>query len=267
MAGNQKTNQISEHMILRQLAKRHAEDVFYTHVKNGPTQLVPAGELRVMDAVAMKRSWTHPEIIGYEVKTTRSDFMRDDKWRDYLRYCHRFSFVCPTGIIKLEELPEEIGLIYYNPEKDTITTRRKAQFREIEWPQDMLWYIIICRADKETGHPFFSSERELCQAWVDDRIDRQLLGYRVRGKIRDVTEENYRLKVENEDLKQQLQQHERIKEMLEKAGYRTYRHVLEDTVRELIEKDLPSMMRPVVEAIFEEADRLRKMLGRDKSGL
>lgn len=52
------------------------------------------------------------EVRGYEIKTSRSDFLGDKKWKEYLEYCGKFYFVCPAGMIKPEELDKEIGLIY-----------------------------------------------------------------------------------------------------------------------------------------------------------
>jgi hypothetical protein len=55
------------------------------------------------------------KYVGFEVKVNRSDFLQDDKWEHYLQMCTHFYFVCPKGLIAKEELPDEIGLIYYNP--------------------------------------------------------------------------------------------------------------------------------------------------------
>jgi hypothetical protein len=51
--------------------------------------------------------------MGYEIKMTRQDFLQDKKWPEYLKYCTRFYFAAPKGIIKLEELPPKIGLIEF----------------------------------------------------------------------------------------------------------------------------------------------------------
>ncbi len=52
------------------------------------------------------------QTSGYEVKISRSDFVADDKWQEYLPFCNKFYFVCPPDLIKLSELPPETGLIY-----------------------------------------------------------------------------------------------------------------------------------------------------------
>lgn len=180
---------VKEHEVLSALAKRHAQkDAFFTHVKNGRTQMADKGELAIMDAVAIAKSWAHPIIRGYEVKVERSDFLRDTKWHKYFDMCHEFSFVCPTGIIQPEEVPEQAGLIYYNPDKQSLTTKKKSVYRGISMPVDMLWYIAISQLDSDR-HPFFSSNREYFEAWVEDKTERQALGgRRVSDKLRRISE-------------------------------------------------------------------------------
>lgn len=68
-----------------------------------------------VDVAAVKpRTYARKDIRAYEVKATRSDLLRDlaaDKFRKYLEMFHRVYFAVPTGIVKLEELPKDVGLI------------------------------------------------------------------------------------------------------------------------------------------------------------
>lgn len=127
-------------LILQALYNKHVSkqrpDAFFTQVKNGPTQMTAPGELLILDAVAFSRSWTRPLITGYEVKTSKNDFVRDEKWPGYLKYCHQFYFVSPPKVIEPEDLPSEVGLIHYNPEKKTLKTKQKAITRPIEISAD-----------------------------------------------------------------------------------------------------------------------------------
>lgn len=178
-------------MILRQLRKRHVgkanlDDVFLTEVKNGRSW--DNRNLLILDALGIRKSWTKPCFTGYEVKVDRGDFMRDQKWSGYLQYCHEFYFACPAGLIKPEELPSEVGLIYYNPEKDCISTKRKALHRPIELSTEMLMYIIMAKFDSDR-HPFFSNRREMLQAIIEDKKDRKTLGSYVARKTADYIEE------------------------------------------------------------------------------
>lgn len=166
------------------LGKKHADDFFMTEVKDGPTQY---GSHFRLDALAFKKSWANPAIIGYEVKVSRSDFQRDDKWPAYLAMCNQFSFVCPKGLIDPDELPPEVGLIYYNPEKDTLYTRRKAMHRLIDEPVDMYKYIMMSKMDNDR-HPFFSDKREYFEELVRDKNARQRLGKYVSQVISEELE-------------------------------------------------------------------------------
>ena len=111
--------------IKRALAEKHWRDFFLTEVKSGPTQLAVPGDLKILDGLAIRKSWTAPCFTGYEVKISRSDFLRDAKFYTYEELCNCLYIVCPKGMIERTELPESVGLMYYDPEKKTITTRKK----------------------------------------------------------------------------------------------------------------------------------------------
>lgn len=70
----------------------------------------PQGLLK-FDGLAITKSYTKPNIIGYEIKVSRNDFLQDNKWHLYLQYCNEFYFVVPKGLVKKEELPDHVGLI------------------------------------------------------------------------------------------------------------------------------------------------------------
>lgn len=165
-------------MIKAALAKRHKNDSFFTEVRTGP--VFGPQSLLILDAVVIKKSWSTFWIAGYEVKSSRSDFLGDEKWRGYLPYCHEFLFVCPRGVIEPNELPKEIGLIYYNPEKDSLWTSRRGKYKEIDPPVDMFRYLLM-RWDK-AEHPFYNSKAEYFRDYVADKADKRLLGYKVSKK-------------------------------------------------------------------------------------
>lgn len=190
-------------MILRQIEKRHTgraniDDAFFTEVKNGRTQ--GNRELLKLDALAIRKSWVKPCFTGYEIKVSRGDFMRDDKWSGYLKCCHEFYFVCPAGLIQPEELPVEVGLIYYNSDKNSISTKRKAVHRIIEIPSDILMYLLMYRTGSDR-HPFFNDKREYFEALVRDKADKKSLGYRVSGKTKEILDG---LEIEIRDLKRKI---------------------------------------------------------------
>jgi hypothetical protein len=169
-------------MIKRALAQKHFRDAFFTEVNTG-SAYGDRGTIGRFDAIAIEKSYVHSCISGYEIKVARSDFRGDTKWDRYLPLCNRFSFACPAGLIQPEELPAEVGLVYYNPDTQALHTKRKAAFRPIDPPVPVLMSIIVNRVDNDKRHPFFSNAREACEAYAGDKDDRRELGLRVRTKL------------------------------------------------------------------------------------
>ena len=159
------TAKVTSTDIKRALAEKHWRDFFLTEVKSGPTQLSVPGGLKILDSLAIRKSWTAPCFTGYEVKISRSDFLRDAKFYTYEELCNCLYIVCPKGMIERTELPESVGLMYYDPEKKTITTRKKAIFRKIEYSPELLLYIIFSRLDSDR-YPFFSTKQEYFKEYL-----------------------------------------------------------------------------------------------------
>jgi len=194
--------QVSAFDVKKALANKHQKDFFLTEVKSGSAW--NGTDNRILDAVAMKKSYAKPLITGYEVKVTRSDFLQDNKFYTYLPLCHELYIVTPSKLVQREELPVEIGLIWYDPETKTLKTKKKPPPRNIEISVDMLQYIIYSRLDSDRI-PFHSSKAEHLKAWIAGQEDNIALGIAVRNKM---TAELSRLESE-------LQTVERIKQRME----------------------------------------------------
>lgn len=169
--------------IKKALGDKYRSDqwLFLTEVKTGSTWFAAEGELKRIDAVAIKKSWSNPCIIAFEAKASRSDFMNDTKWPRYLPYCHRFYWACPSGLIKPSEVSDEAGLVWIS-EGGGIQTKKKALFRNVEIPASMFYHLLISKT-KNGRHPFFSDEREYIQAYCLDKADRERLGALFKGKL------------------------------------------------------------------------------------
>lgn len=213
--------------------------------------------------MAIKKSWRHPCFTAYEVKVDRNDFLRDEKWPLYRQYCHRLFFACPAGLIAPEELPEDIGLIYYDPEKDSLYTKRQALFRDIEIPWEMLYYIIMCREDSDR-HPFFSTQREFLEAWVRDKEERIRLAYEVNGKlwktIDELKEKMRRLEREVESSKNELELFKRVKAILERHGINTYVWCIEEELEAALGSSMSPQLLRSLRAVEREMQRVRKII-------
>jgi hypothetical protein len=164
------------------LAQKHHKDVFVPECStNGQT----AGHYQRMDAWAMVKSWARPMATAYEIKVTRSDFIQDDKWPGYLAYCNAFYFVCPHGLIQLEELPENVGLMYVSKTGTRLYTKRKAPRRDVDIPERLWRYLLFSRTrvvDYALDHE--SYRKQFWKKWVKGKaIDRDF-GHHVSKSIR-----------------------------------------------------------------------------------
>lgn len=172
--------------IVRLLARRHREDLFFTEVKDGPTW--GASSHFRLDALTVRKSWSPVTLIGYEVKVARGDWMADHKWQAYTRYCHRFSLVCPRGVVREEEVPAGIGLIHVTAGGAGLLTARKAVHREVEVPCYLLLYLLMNRVVvARPGAARSRAERVAdWSAWLQAERDAWDVGMRVRQKTRDL---------------------------------------------------------------------------------
>lgn len=209
--------------IKRALAEKHYRDFFMTECKSGSTFFTRAGDMKILDALAIRKSWASPCFTGYEVKVSRSDFLRDVKFYTYEEIVNCLYIVCPKGMIERTELPESVGLMYYDPEKRTITTRKKAIYRKIEYSPDLLLYVIYSRLDSDRI-PFYSSRQEYFRAYVEGKKDNRELAKQVRTKL---VQDNARLEGELaavQTFRKDRAEFEAIKQVLQKHGIYGWRH-------------------------------------------
>lgn len=168
-------------------------DFFMSEVKSGESQTV--NHFSKMDAVMIAKSWSHPCVEVFEIKSCRSDFMTDTKWPTYLNYCNRFNFVCPEGVIKKDELPSDVGLAYFKDGK--IRTVRKPLYRNTDIPVNFFKYIIFNRLQNDR-YPFHSDNRDFWNDWAKDRTQKLKAGRynstQIVRRLEELQEENERLK-------------------------------------------------------------------------
>ncbi len=196
------------------LAVRHKNDIFVSECKDGPTHT--ANHLR-MDAWAMKRSWTNRISYGYEIKINRQDFLRDEKWHNYLGYCNEFYFVCPSKLISPDEIPAEVGLLYTASTGTRLYTKKKAARRNITIPEKLYLYILICRA-KINGADIDTDldvTKKYFQSYVKDKDENRELGYMVSAKIRQKVSATMQ---ENAELKHRIEIFDDLTKRLDEIG-------------------------------------------------
>lgn len=226
--------------VCRALAHRHESDVFVDQCKTGATQRSRPGELQVMDAWAMAKSWAHPCVTCYEIKVTRSDFLGDKKWRGYLPYCNQMFFATPWKLVTPEELPgEECGLIWVTETGGRCVVKRPAKYREVEIPEDVWRYILMWRA-RITGDSQYSKvdKVQMIKDLLAKDAELKELGYmfarHVAKKAEKVEWENDRLKAENKLLAG-------VRDLLAELGFTDVHQLREWRMREQVVEALASM--------------------------
>lgn len=168
----------TEAEILKALRAWHkiSGSLFFQHVKTGAS--FSRDQLRILDGLHVKIAWTKPIFEGYEVKISRSDFLRDTKYTESLPYCTHFSFVVPDKMVRKDELPDHIGLIYYK-EDGSLRRVRKAQALPLQDPEklnSMLRYLVYYRTPNKAEHIQAATEqaRHNRRRWqqAEDNADR-----------------------------------------------------------------------------------------------
>lgn len=251
-------SKVTSYQIKEALARKHEDrEFFITECKNGPTGVAP-GRLLLFDGLAIYKSWTNPKIVGYEIKVSRSDFLSDTKYTQYMPYCHELYFVTPKGMVQRQEVDESLGLMWYNPETQVITTKRKAIYRKIEINANMLLYIIMNRLDSDR-HPFHSSKTEYWKDWLENKISNRELGHHVESKL---LEQNNELKEEIQryrHFKERLNEYQEIIKVLENHGIQRWRNVPEALDAALTHSYPPELdtVSNKLHGVIEEIDKLK----------
>jgi hypothetical protein len=215
---------MTERDITRLLAQRHHEDVFVPGCKNGESY---AKGLMIMDAWAMRKSWAHPCVYGYEIKVSRSDFMRDEKWLGYLLYCNAFSFVCPSGLIQVEELPRDVGLLWVSTTGRSLVTKRRAAHRRVDIPEDVFRYILMCRArilaPNEISRDTCEDNLNYWREWLAKDREKQEIGYMVSRRLQEIVRERIEVaEKENARLRDGLESLQWVREVCEEFRIDAY---------------------------------------------
>jgi|GEM_PF-2676143 len=188
------------------LARHHTKDVFVDECKNGPTW--SSTGLALLDAWALLRTWSPLTAIGYEVKVSRADFEKDQKWPQYLPLCHAFYFVSPPSIIKSVDLPKGIGLKYIT-KSGTIHTKLRAERHEPDAEKFtlLLCYVVMCRTQivKDTMKAPTPDRLTLIRTWVEDADRRKELAPVVSKHLQERFAEMQKEVLEARNMKSQAQ--------------------------------------------------------------
>ena len=188
---------------------------FITECKTCSTYFPDPQGLLKFDGIAVTKSYTKPNIIGYEIKVSRNDFKQDNKWHLYLQYCNEFYFVVPVGMVKKEELPDNVGLIYYNPDTKTLRTVKKALYRLIDKPVGIYEYIIFSRLS-EDRIPFYEERAEYAKDFLEDKVNKKYVGDRLGTKLAKELQEAYKRLDSLQHTERSLEAWTKVKKVLDR---------------------------------------------------
>lgn len=246
--------------IKQALANKHYKDFFLTEVKSGSTWFTSVGDMKILDGLAIRKSWSSPCFTGYEIKVSRSDFLRDAKFYTYEELCNCLYVVCPKGMIDRTELPESVGLMYYDREKKTITTKKKAIYRKIEYTPDLLLYIIYSRLDSDR-YPFFSEKQEYFKAYLEGKAENRSIGRHMKSKL---LEENIRLERELESVRgfqEKYEEHKAIMEVLRKHNVWGWGKTYAENLDKALSRTVPDDVTEIRRSLEIVVNRLKRMEG------
>ena len=98
------------------------------------------------DVITIKPSYNRFNLDIYEVKVSRADILQDikkGKYKRYLPHCHRLYFAAISGIIKKEEIPEDVGLIVRG--ENGWKTIKSAKKRDVIFDNQTLLALLFYR--------------------------------------------------------------------------------------------------------------------------
>jgi len=213
------------------ISKKSEKFVCISECKTGKSW---GNSYRIIDLWTMAKSWSNPLTVAYEIKINRHDFLKDNKWRDYLDYCNEFYFVAPKDIISPLEIPAEAGLITVSKNCRMYYTKKKAPTRTVSIPDDIYRYILMWRTTiQDERHTF--NKKEFWQNWLEKRQTDKSLGREVSKKIRELYVENIeRVEEENKELRRENETLQEIKAILKKIDFNPNTWNMEKKLREKI---------------------------------
>lgn len=176
------------------LLAKHADAVCVEECKDGRSW---GSSLLRLDLWVLLKTWSPWTTIGYEIKVRRSDFLNDNKWQNYLPYCHLFYFVCPPGVIHEAELPEGVGLMVGSKNIRKLFIKRKAIRHEPDADKlcQLMSYVLMSRVPKIVANmyeiPDFKDNRlEQVRYYLKQAEERGALAEMVHGHVRQVYDES-----------------------------------------------------------------------------
>lgn len=255
---------ITSNHIKELLKSKHSEDIFVTECKIGSATM--QRNCQIFDAWVMNKSWANAKVTGYEIKVSRSDFLNDTKYRGYLDYCNSLYFICPPKLILPEEIDKDVGLIYVSKNCTRLYTKKKAPFRDVEIPESIFRYILMCRTKIQESNfnnlnlRNADTKKEYWKKWLKNKQVDYYFGCQLGKTIRKtINNEIDNVKTENRRINSINEQLQSVKDFLNEIGVdmKRYglRHVVERQLKEL-DGIYPSGFKRKLDSLIEDLQRI-----------
>lgn len=107
------------------------------------------------------------EVLGFEIKISRSDWLRElkepAKAEPLVSLCTRWWIVAPPGVVEAAELPPAWGLLVIHPEQ--IRTGKQAPTLEPPAWSDAVWRCMLLRQATRTNREPTEQDKALAEKW------------------------------------------------------------------------------------------------------
>ena len=93
--------------------------------------------------IDMRSRW----IRGFEIKVNRSDWLKDEKWMHYSEFVSSLSVVCPTELIKPEEVNKPFGLLWVEAAGSVRWVKKPKRFQRRDAMAWLYRYLEVIEAE------------------------------------------------------------------------------------------------------------------------
>ncbi len=99
---------------------------------------------------AIHIDFEHRWIRGFEIKTARGDWLKDNKWVEYSEFCSSLAVVCPRGLIQPTEIDKPFGLLWIGEKNNYPLLEWKKRPLNFQKRNSLAWlYTYIKVMEKE----------------------------------------------------------------------------------------------------------------------
>ena len=250
------SDSVTDYDVRKLLRAKHSDDLLFEEIGIGSEGMDRgSGTNGRFDGYAVAKSWSRALYVGYEIKVSRQDFLRDDKWPKYLGACTQFYFVVAHGIADSSEVGEKAGLIECSKNCKKLYVRKKAP--RLEPNMDRVFNIMKTAAMRG----FKGAEDTEAEAAEKILNDERAVH---RGQLVNaaLSQKKYQLDTQEKALAKRERLVEEFREALKRRGLRLHHSYDWDTHSrrlEVAEKELDAGLLRISEEARGQLHQLDKL--------